>query len=161
MKAHLLGLVLGVFCLGFGLGCGEEQGCTDPRSDFYVPTAEMDDGSCREDEMKAKFTGTWTFMRPDSVFYSAVITPSNSGGDYKIFFSSDLGYAAQNVSIQPGLFIDRDVAKIQFWDVSGAGNGSFDSLVMKKTGSDAAELYCYFKGFAFIPNGSQKHVGTR
>lgn len=155
-------LYLLVFCgLFFIHGCGEEQGCTDPRSDFYVPTAEMDNGACMEEEMEAKFTGTWTFMREDSVFYTASITPSESGGDYKVFFSSDLGYSAQNVSLQPALFIDRDKAKVMFWDVSGAGNGTLDSMVMVKTGPDQANLFCYFKGFSFVPNGLQKHTGNR
>jgi hypothetical protein len=151
----------GVLLAQWVSGCGEEQGCTDPRSDFYVPTAEMDNGSCQEGLMEAKFVGTWTFMRPDSVFYSATITASESGGDFKVFFASDLGYAAQNVNIQPALWVNRDVAKVLFWDVSGAGNGSLDSMIMIKTGPDQADLYCYLKGFAFLPNGLQKHIGSR
>jgi hypothetical protein len=160
MRSFIL-FFFGVLLTQVFQGCGEERGCTDPRSDFYVPTAEMDDGSCQESIMEAKFVGTWTFMRPDSVYYTATITPSESGGDFKVFFMSNLGYAAQNVNIQPAMWVNREVAKVLFWDVSGAGNGSLDSMIMVKTGPDQADLYCYLKGFAFIPNGLQKHTGIR
>ena len=160
MGSRFLSLIL-FACMILWVGCGEEQGCTDPRSDYYVSTTEMDNGSCREAEMESKFTGTWTFMRADSVYYTASITPSESGGDFKVFFSSDLGYSQQNVNIQPAMLINRDAARVLFWDVSGAGNGTLDSMVMVKVGPDQAELFCYFKGFAFIPNGLQKHIGNR
>jgi len=161
MASRLLCFFFGILCIHILGGCGEEQGCTDPRSDFYSPTAEMNDGSCREDEMEAKFTGTWTFIRADSVSYTASILPSESGGDFKVFFSSDLGYSAQNVFLQPALFINKDIARVLFWDVSGAGNGSIDSMVMVKTGTNEADLFCYLKGFTFVPNGPQKHTGIR
>ncbi|MBM3170951.1 MAG: hypothetical protein FJZ75_04995 [Bacteroidetes bacterium] len=161
MGNRLILFFLGLIGSHFLGSCGEEQGCTDPRSDYYSPTAEMNDGSCREDEMKAKFVGTWTFVRADSVSYTATISPSQSGGDFKVFFNSDLGYSAQNVFIQPALFINKDVARVVFWDVSGAGNGSIDSMVMVKTGQNQADLFCYLKGFSFVPNGPQKHSGNR